>query len=88
MLPRWQRHWWEWKEVQAPDPEPNVWVDLNLYVERPHARLARGTAPPPSCEGAYCALDQPPDTERVLVLDVSELEGISETEGIPLVVDD
>jgi len=76
--------------VQAPDPEPSVWVDLNLYVEHPHARLARGTSPPPSCEGAYCAL-QPPETERVPV-EASDTEPvlveISETEGVPLVVDD
>lgn len=84
MLPRWQRHWWERLEVYEPDPEPKVWVDASLYVERPPAvkppRFARGTTPPPAVVGAYCALEEP-----VVELDVVEL---SETEGVPLSVDD
>lgn len=86
MLPRWQRHWWERLEVNEPDPEPKVWVDASLYVERPPApltqagaRFARGTTPPPTVVGAYCALEHP------AAVSVPE---ISQTEGVPLSVDD
>ena len=60
MLPRWERHWWEWIEIQtAAEREPTVWVDPSLYVETsppPRQRFPRGSAPPPSVIGAYCAL--------------------------------
>lgn len=51
---------------QVPDREPRVWVDPNLYIERPPVRIALGMVPPPTCVGAHCELEY----------EVPELEGL------------
>jgi hypothetical protein len=66
VLTFWRRHWWQrTEELPAiPSDEPTVLVDPSLCVERPVRRFARGTVPPASCVGAYCALE-PAETEGI-----------------------
>ena len=62
MLPRWQKHWWEWAAAPLSSfpPEPKVIVDPTLYVE-PAPRLARGSIPPPIIIGPHSSLEPKPD---------------------------
>ena len=63
-MQRWQKHWWEWTQRTKPVvDEPTVWVDPSLVIDQPAPhRFARGTTPPPTYVGAYCALE-PLDSE-------------------------
>jgi hypothetical protein len=60
-MQRWERHWWESTEITevmlVVETEPTVWVDPTLVDDRPKRRPRGTTVPPPSCVGAYCALD-------------------------------
>ena len=58
------------------DREPSVMVDSGLWKALAHPieckpqpiKIAIGTIPPP-ITGVYCVVEQPPDTEEILVID-------------------